>query len=83
MKLEQQLSDAEVITTHDRLNEILEKPRDGTKYIYHRGEIAIDKLKNKDLKYISFLVNRFAEKKLLMPFQKRLKEGYSIYFFVR
>lgn len=83
MKLEQQLSDAEVITTSDRLHEILQRPRDGTKYIYHHGEIAIDKSKNKDLNYISFLVNRFAEQRLLMPFQKRMKEGYSIYFFVR
>ena len=94
MKLEELISKAENITTLNRLNEIIQKPRTGKIYSYHEGMIAEDKVLNKkmseekikkikELSNISHFVNRYAERNELMSFQKRMKDGRFLYFFVR
>ena len=94
MKIEKLISNAENITTLDRFNEIIQKPRKGKIYVYHQGMVAEDKvldknmseekIKNKkELSNISNFVNRYAEKNELMPFQKRITDHSYIYFFVR
>lgn len=94
MSLQELLDKAEQITTTNRMNEIIQEPRTGKVYIYHQGMIADDKSytkkmdekeikKRRALGEISYLVNHFAEKKLIMPFQKKIGHYFYTYFFVR
>ena len=94
MKLEQLIENADNINNLKELNDIMQKPRQGRIYIYHRGMVANDKVidkkmseekikKIKELSNISHFVNRYAEKNELMSFQKKIWEGKYIYFFVR
>jgi len=94
MKLEQLIENADNINNLQELNDVMQQPRQGRIYVYHRGMVANDKVINKkmseekikkikELSNISHFVNRYAEKNELMPFQKKIKEHNYIYFFVR
>jgi hypothetical protein len=94
MKLEQLIENADNINNLQELNDIMQQPRQGRIYVYHRGMVANDKVidkkmseekikKIKELSNISHFVNRYAEKNELMSFQKKIWEGKYIYFFVR
>lgn len=94
MKLEQLIENADNINNLKELNSIMQQPRQGRIYVYHRGMVANDKVidkkmseekikKIKELSNISHFVNRYAEKNELMSFQKKIWEGKYIYFFVR
>jgi len=94
MKLEQLIENADNINNLKELNDIMQQPRQGRIYVYHRGMVANDKVidkkmseekikKIKELSNISHFVNRYAEKNELMSFQKKIWEGKYIYFFVR
>ena len=94
MKLEQLIENADNINNLKELNNIIQQPRQGRIYVYHRGMVANDKVidkkmseekikKIKELSNISHFVNRYAEKNELMSFQKKIWEGKYIYFFVR
>lgn len=94
MKLEQLIENADNINNLQELNDIMQQPRQGRIYVYHRGMVANDKIidkkmseekikKIKELSNISHFVNRYAEKNELMSFQKKIWEGKYIYFFVR
>jgi glutamine phosphoribosylpyrophosphate amidotransferase len=94
MKLEQLTENADNINNLKELNSIMQQPRQGRIYVYHQGMVANDKVldkkmseekikKTKELSNISHFVNRYAEKNELMSFQKRMKDGRFLYFFVR
>lgn len=85
MKLEDLTRDANWVNTVIDMHKVLNQPRQGKIYLYHRGMIANDKYDKRDneLRSISTMVQRNAEKHEVMPFQKRLKNGKYIYFFVR
>jgi len=94
MKLEQLTKNADNINNLKELNSIMQQPRQGRIYVYHQGMVANDKVldkkmseekikKTKELSNISHFVNRYAEKNELMSFQKRMKDGRFLYFFVR
>ena len=94
MKLEQLIENADNINNLQELNDVMQQPRQGRIYVYHRGMVANDKVINKkmseekikkikELSNISHFVNRYAEKNELMSFQKKIWEGKYIYFFVR
>ena len=94
MKLEQLIENADNINNLKELNSIMQQPRQGRIYVYHKGMVANDKVidkkmseekikKIKELSNISHFVNRYAEKNELMSFQKKIWEGKYIYFFVR
>jgi hypothetical protein len=83
MKLEQLTENADTIKTLEELNIIMEQPRQGRIYVYHQGMVANDKVNQRDLRGVSNRVNRLAEKNELMSFQKRMRDGRFLYFFVR
>jgi len=94
MKLEQLIENADNINNLKELNDIIQQPRQGRIYVYHQGMVANDKVidkkmseekikKIKELSNISHFVNRYAERNELMSFQKRMKDGRFLYFFVR
>ena len=65
------------------LNKIMDQPRQGRIYVYHQGMVANDKVDEKDLRGVSNRVNKLAERNELLSFQKRMKDGRFLYFFVR
>lgn len=83
MKLEQLIENADTIKTLEELNSIIDQPRQGRIYVYHKGMVANDRQYRNDLRGISNRVNRLAEKNELMSFQKKIWDGKYIYFFVR
>lgn len=94
MKLEQLTENADNVNNLQELNSIMQQPRQGRIYVYHQGMVANDKVldkkmseekikKIKELSSISHYVNRYAERNELMSFQKRMKDGRFLYFFVR
>ena len=94
MKLEQLTENADNVNNLQELNSIMQQPRQGRIYVYHQGMVANDKVldkkmseekikKTKELSNISHYVNRYAERNELMSFQKRMKDGRFLYFFVR
>ena len=83
MKLEQLIKNADKVMDLKQLNIIIDKPRQGKIYVYHDGVVATDKTRKKDLGALSFMVQRFAERNELMPFQKKIRNDKYIYFFVR
>lgn len=83
MKLEELIKNADKVMDLKQLNIIIDKPRQGKIYVYHDGVVATDKTRKKDLGGLSFMIQRFAEKNELMPFQKRIRNDKYIYFFVR
>ena len=94
MKLEQLTENADNINNLKELNSIIQQPRQGRIYVYHQGMVANDKVIDKkmseekkksikELSNISHYVNRYAERNELMSFQKRMKDGRFLYFFVR
>lgn len=94
MKLEQLTENADNVNNLQELNSIMQQPRQGRIYVYHKGMVANDKVfdkkmseekikKIKELSSISHYVNRYAERNELMSFQKRMKDGRFLYFFVR
>ena len=85
MKLEDLTRNANWINTIDDMNKILKQPRQGKIYLYHQGMIANDKYENEDsqLRTISKMIQRNAEKHEVMPFQKKIKNDNYIYFIVR
>lgn len=94
MKLEQLIENADNINNLKELNDIMQQPRQGRIYVYHKGMVANDKVIDKkmseekkksikELSNISHYVNRYAERNELMSFQKKIWEGKYIYFFVR
>ena len=83
MKLEHLVKDAEKVMNLQELNKIMDQPRQGRIYVYHQGMVANDKVDEKDLRGVSNRVNKLAERNELLSFQKRMKDGRFLYFFVR
>ena len=83
MKLEQLTENADTVNNLKELNIVMEQPRQGKIYVHHQGMVANDKVGEKDLRGVSNRVNRLAEKNELLSFQKRMKDGRFLYFFVR
>ena len=83
MKLEELIKDSETINTVKRFYEILQSPREGKIYVYHEGVVASDKGSKGELGRVSYMVNKFASRNDLMPFQKKIMNDRYIYFFVR
>lgn len=83
MKLEHLVKDAEKVMNLKELNKIMDQPRQGKIYVYHDGVVATDKTRIKDLGGLSYMIQRFAERHELMPFQKKIRSDKYIYFFVR
>lgn len=85
MKLEDLTKDASWVNTIIDMHKVLNQPRQGKIYLYHQGMIANDKYEKRDneLRGISTMVQRNAEKHEIMSFQKRMKDGKFLYFFVR
>jgi hypothetical protein len=83
MKLEQLTENADTVNNIKELNMIMEQPRQGRIYVYHQGIVANDKVGEKDLRGVSNRVNKLAERNELLSFQKRMKDGRFLYFFVR
>jgi hypothetical protein len=83
MKLEDLIEHSETVKTVKRFYEILQNPREGKIYVYHEGVVASDKGDEGELGRVSYMVNKFASKNDLMPFQKKVMNDRYIYFFVR